>query len=274
VAGYPYTAAVVATAPTSSAAGGLIIKSMLKQKVATGFTGRRAIVDTAKCNSCHEQLGTDPEFHGGARNDATACAICHNVNMSSNGWTGDSRTFVHAIHGQTALTASTRKRTVPYTWAAVSATNNYSKVGYPGDLKKCSACHLDGTYDYTASAYTPALLAKLVDVTVATGTPTATGSAAYRNSPYITVGAVYGSGFSFAPATGVTVEAAATTKVNSPIASACFSCHDTATAQTHMANDGGGAIYEARATALAKSERCLDCHAAGKASPIKTKHKQ
>ena len=274
VAGYPYTTEVVATVPTSRAAGGLVIKSMLKQKVATGFTGRRAIVDTAKFNSCHEQLGTDPAFHGGARNDATACAICHNVNMSSNGWAGDSRTFVHAVHGQTALTASTRKRTVPYTWVAVSATNNYSKIVYPGDLKKCSTCHLDGTYDYTASAYTPALLAKMVDVTVATGTPIATGSAAYRNSPYITVGSVYGSGFSFAPATGVTVEAAATTKVNSPIAAACFSCHDTATAQTHMANDGGGAIYEARATALAKSERCLDCHAAGKASPIKTKHKQ
>jgi len=273
VAGYPYTAAVVATAPTSSAAGGLVIKSMLKQKVATGFTGRRAIVDTAKCNSCHEQLGTDPAFHGGARNDATACAICHNVNMSSNGWTGDSRTFVHAVHGQTALTASTRKRTVPYTWTAVSATNNYSKIVYPGDLKKCSTCHLDGTYDYTASAYTPALLAKMVDVTVASGTPSATSNT-HRNSPYIVGGTAYGSGFSFAPATGVTVEAAATTKVNSPIAAACFSCHDTATAQTHMANDGGGAIYEARATALAKTERCLDCHAAGKASPIKTKHKQ
>jgi formate-dependent nitrite reductase cytochrome c552 subunit len=56
--------------------------------------------------------------------------------------------------------------------------------------------------------------------------------------------------------------------------SACFSCHDSATAQTHMANDGGGSIYGTRAAALGKSERCLDCHGVGKASPIKTKHKQ
>jgi hypothetical protein len=41
-----------------------------------------------------------------------------------------------------------------------------------------------------------------------------------------------------------------------------------------MANDGGGSIYGTRAAALGKSERCLDCHGVGKASPIKTKHKQ
>lgn len=63
-------------------------------------------------------------------------------------------------------------------------------------------------------------------------------------------------------------------RLNSVIASACFFCHDSATAQTHVANDGSGAIYEARTTALTKSERCPDCHAAGIASPIKTKHKQ
>ncbi len=276
VAGYPYTPAVVATTPTSIATGGLIIKSMLKQKVATGFTGRRAIVDTAKCNSCHEQLGTDPEFHGGARNDATACAICHTPNRSSSGWAADSRSFIHAIHGTNALTSSTRKRTVPYTWHAVSATANYSQVVFPGDLKKCSACHLDGTYDFTGSAYTPALLANLLDVTVATGKFNGASTTAYSISPYVVKDNVmdYGTGFSTSPAAVITSDVAGTNLVNSPIASACFSCHDSATAQTHMANDGGGSIYATRAVALTKSERCLDCHAAGKASPIKTKHKQ
>ncbi len=278
VAGYPYTPAVVATLPTSSASGGLVIKAMLKQKVATGFTGRRVIVDTAKCNSCHEQLGTEPAFHGGARNDATACAFCHTPNRAGTGWSADSRTFVHAIHGASALTSSTRKRTNAYTWTGVSATNNYSKVVFPGDLKKCSTCHLDGTYDFTASAYTPALLANLLDVTTATGkfNGTVTGTNVFRISPYVVMDNVtdYGAGFSYNVATGVTVEAAGTNLVSSPIASACFSCHDTATAQTHMANDGGGSIYATRAVALTKSERCLDCHAAGKASPIKTKHKQ
>ncbi len=281
VPGYPYTPAVVATTPTSSASGGFIVKSVLKQKVATGFTGRRVIVDSAKCNNCHEQLGTDPEFHGGARNDANACAFCHNPNRASSGWAADSRTFIHGIHGMNAtaqLLTVNRKRTVPYTWAGVTATNNYSKVVFPGDLKKCTTCHFEGTYDFTASAYTPALLANLLDVTTATGkfNGTATGTNVFRISPYVTKDNVadYGSGFSYTVATGVTVEAAGTNLVNSPIASACFSCHDTATAQTHMANDGGGSIYATRAVALTKSERCLDCHAAGKASPIKLKHKQ
>ena len=276
LAGYPYTPAVVATAPTSVAAGGVIIKSMLKQKVATGFTGRRAIVDTAKCNSCHEQLGTDPQFHTGFRNDANSCAFCHTPNRASSGWAADSRSFVHAIHGAKALTSSTRSRTVPYMWHAVSATASYAKIVFPGDLKKCSACHLDGTYDFTASAYTPALLANLLDVTVATGKFNGASTTAYTISPYVTKDNVtdYGTGFSYTVATGVTVEGAGTNLVSSPIAAACFSCHDSAAAQTHMANDGGGSIYATRAVALTKTERCLDCHAAGKASPIKTKHKQ
>lgn len=276
VAGRPYTPAVVATAPTSAASGGVIVKVPMKQKVATGFTARRVIVDNAKCNTCHEQLGTDPVFHGGARNDATSCAFCHTPNRASSGWAADSRSFVHAIHGTTALTSSTRKRTVPYTWHAISATANYSKIVFPGDLKKCDTCHLPGTYDFTASAYTPALLANLLDVTVATGKFNGASTTAYTISPYVTKDNVmdYGSGFSYTVATGVTVEAAGTNLVSSPIASACFSCHDSATAQTHMANDGGGSIYGTRAAALGKSERCLDCHGVGKASPIKTKHKQ
>ena len=266
VAGYPYTPAVVATTPTSSASGGFIVKSVLKQKVATGFTGRRVIVDSAKCNNCHEQLGTDPEFHGGARNDANACAFCHNPNRASSGWSADSRTFIHGIHGMNAtaqLLTVNRKRTVPYTWAGVSATNNYSKVVFPGDLKKCTTCHFEGTYDFTASAYTPALLANLLDVTTASGTTVldSTTSTGFRVSPYVdkktatNAGTIYGAGFSYTVATGVTVEGAGTNLVNSPIASACFSCHDSATAQTHMANDGGGSIYATRAVALTKS--CL-----------------
>ncbi len=279
VAGYPYTPAVVATTPTSSASGGVIIKSMLQQKVATGFTGRRVIVDTAKCNNCHEQLGTDPAFHSGARNDANSCAFCHTPNRSSSGWAADSRTFVHAIHGgPNALTASSRSRTVPFLWNAVSATDNFSNVVFPGDLKKCSTCHFDGTYDFSAPQYTAALRANLLNVTTATGKFNGASTTAYTISPYVVKDNVtdYGVGFSYNVATGVTTPAAGTNLVNSPIASACFSCHDDVktVGPNHMANDGGGSIYATRAVAMTKFERCLDCHGVGKASPIKTKHKQ
>ena len=281
VAGYPYTPAVVATTPTSSASGGLIIKSMLKQKVATGFTARRVIVDTAKCNSCHEQLGTDPAFHSGARNDANACAFCHTPNRSSSGWAADSRTFIHGIHGMNAtaqILTVNRKRTVPYTWAGVSVTDNFSKVVFPGDLKKCTTCHLDGTYDFSAPQYTAALRANLLNVTAATGKFSSTSTTAFRNSPYVIQDNAtdYGGGFAYNVATGVTTAAADANLVHSPIASACFSCHDDTktVGPNHMANDGGGSIYGTRGVAKTKSERCLDCHGVGKASPIKTKHKQ
>ena len=78
LAGYPYTAANVSVNPTTSASGGLVRNGLFKKLVATGYTARRAIVDNAKCNSCHDQLGTSPVFHGGARNDGTICAFCHN----------------------------------------------------------------------------------------------------------------------------------------------------------------------------------------------------
>jgi hypothetical protein len=39
-----------------------------------------------------------------------------------------------------------------------------------------------------------------------------------------------------------------------------------------MSQDGGGALYEARGTALLKTERCLSCHGTGKLADIKVMH--
>ena len=96
------------------------IKPVLKTVVATitGNTGRRVIVAAAKCNSCHEQLGTKPEFHNGERNDPTACAICHTPNEINDGkqtinygWAGATNTYIHGIHAGS-------KRSKLFTWAA------------------------------------------------------------------------------------------------------------------------------------------------------------
>ena len=59
--------------------GGLIVIAPNVQMVATGYTGRRAIVEDKRCNACHQELGTFTEdaFHGGQRNDATTCSWCH-----------------------------------------------------------------------------------------------------------------------------------------------------------------------------------------------------
>ncbi len=259
LADYPYDAA--------SKIGGLIMAAPTQQKVATGYTARRQIVDSALCNKCHEKLGafTASAFHSGQRNDANTCAWCHRPNQTSSGWSADSEVFIHGIHGAD-------KRSVPFTWHAVSATDNFSGVGYPGVLKKCETCHLPGTYDFSASASASALPNRLYR-TVGQGIYNAATDTAKALSPYVdTTNTVnYGAGFSYNAATGVTTAAAGTTLVNSPIAAACFSCHDTDLDKSHITSNGGS-LYEARTTALAKTEQCTLCHLAGKVADIAAMH--
>ena len=91
--------------PRPNETGGLIVIAPNVQKVATGYTGRRAIVEDARCNACHQELGTFTEdaFHAGQRNDGTTCSWCHTPNRTSSGWSADSTAFVHAIHAAAKL---------------------------------------------------------------------------------------------------------------------------------------------------------------------------
>jgi OmcA/MtrC family decaheme c-type cytochrome len=282
LAAAPYVAANVAVNPTTNASGGVAVPGVLKKLVATGYTARRVIVDSAKCNTCHEQLGTDPSFHGGARNDATACAFCHNTSQLSGGWTSNSSTFIHGIHGSS-------KRTVGYTW---QASLGYATLGYPGVLKDCNQCHTPGSVNFASTGGTT-VAPNLLPSTVASGTTTAAGAS---TSPYISqvAGTKYGLAFSYttpgqayssytlvdgtvvpagtAGATGFTRPAEATTLVSSPISAACFSCHDTSTAKNHMTTNGG-AIYAPRGAGFVNGEACLACHGAGKVSDAVAAHK-
>jgi OmcA/MtrC family decaheme c-type cytochrome len=256
------------TAGMPNRTGGLIVIAEDVQKAATGATGRRAIVEDKRCNACHEELGTftTESFHAGQRNDGTTCSWCHNPNRTSSGWAADSTSFIHAIH-------AADKRTVPFTWHASTTTESFANVGYPGILSKCETCHLPGTYDFSASASAAAADNRLYRY-VATGTvlsTTATDLQKFSASPYVTAGTNYGAGFSFTPATGVTVPAADTTLVNSPTAAVCFACHDGTEALAHM-RANGGSIYAPRAAALATTEQCLVCHASGKIADIKAVH--
>jgi len=265
VAGYPYNAA--------TKVGGLITVVPNAWKVATGFTGRRLIVSNDKCNACHVQLGVEPTFHAGNRNDSQTCTFCHNVNRVNSGWGVNIKEAVHSIHGA-------GKRVNKFSWEATAGAT-YWDVTYPGILKNCEQCHIAGMYDFSATNaqsgtgltgssayYSATVMGNLLYTTVATGATSATGvviktgSETFTDSvisPFVTPGTDYGTGFSFTPATGVTKAAAPTTLVSSPISSACYSCHDSAIAKGHMVANGGS-IYEARATALAKSELCLVCH--------------
>jgi len=268
VAAYPW----VPNAPADGTAqGGLSVPAPNVWKVATGYTGRRQIVDNDKCKSCHGALGVTPSFHAGQRNDGPTCSFCHNPNRTSAGWAAGSKYFIHAIHAG-------RKRSVNYTWHAGEAGPGYDEIEFPGTLNTCTTCHVPNTFDFTNASNLSAI-AGMQLTTVATGkynSDPLTNSTYYTVSPYVIANNVfdYGAGFSYNAATNVTTEAAATTLVLSPITGACSSCHDSTIAINHM-KANGGQFYTPRSTVLglgASQEQCMLCHGPGRVAAIGVVH--
>ena len=257
------------------------------------YTARRLIVENKRCTACHEQLGANPTFHAGQRNDAPTCAFCHRPNQTSSGWSASSSSFIHGIHGASERTvgfswhaACPTGTTYPTTCTADNADPYFAKVTYPGILNNCEQCHLPGTYDFSAAASASAV-SNLLMTTVAAGVIKPDIS----TSPYVkTDGTDYGNVFATSNVTSGTVgtaacsttapcvcslaapcAAAATTLVKSPIAAACSSCHDAPTAISHM-QMMGGSFYETRAAAQTKAEQCLMCHGPGTVASIAMVH--
>jgi OmcA/MtrC family decaheme c-type cytochrome len=267
--------------PCVTTVGGLVVVTDNAWKLADGFTGRRVIVDNNKCNACHSQLGVEPTFHAGQRNDGPSCSWCHTPNRTSSGWSANASTFIHGIHGAS-------KRSVNFNWHAAcqfGATWNavtfqceragvgegpsiwYPEVEYPGFLRDCTQCHVVGAYDFSNAA-NAADVPNLLPTTAAAGAQVAGMS----TSPDVTIGTNYGSAPTFVAGTGAVTAGAATTLVSSPIASVCFACHTTATARNHITGKGGF-IYAPRSTVLAApAENCLGCHGRGKSWAINVAH--
>ncbi len=319
---YPVSASPVPLGTTDAAAtalqllpsmpnkiGGLIVIAPNAQKVASAgaaaggtggaYAGRRPIVEDARCNACHQELGTFTEdaFHAGQRNDGTSCSWCHNPNRTSSGWSADSASFVHSIH-------AANKRTGKYTWHATQETGKqiegFYDIAYPGVLAQCETCHLPGTYDFSAPASASAMPNRLYR-TVANGILNGTAGVltagcsvsltsdcmqtalgAFSIAPDVVKDNVtnYGSGFTFnaglTTSGGVASQTArpgaAASLVNSPTTTACFACHDSTVARLHMTTAGTGSIYAPRSTALGTVEQCSLCHGPGKVADIKVMH--
>lgn len=289
VAGFGRTCDPLAVpAVTTNCSNGLNVTAQDMSKTATGYTARRITAEADRCNNCHGKLGLFAEttFHSGQRNDPKMCAMCHNPNRSSSGWSADSTAFVHAIHGAS-------KRSVSYNWHSIvtlpdgtspsSATaltgteivDKFGSIGFPGTLSNCENCHAPGGYDFSAGA---GQVANRLFRTVATGTMAAPNTVGTLSlSPYVTAGTVYGTAYNSSTALPSGTEG--TSLVNSPIANACFSCHDGETVsmpgltvKDHIEINGGGSIYQQRTTALARPETCLLCHGPAGIVPIKAAH--
>lgn len=95
---------------------------------------RRQVVSTEKCAACHQNLAF---VHGGTRPAAQECTICHNPTLQD-GTSKDSVNFatqIHSIHRGTNLAN-------PY----ILGTRNYQDLRFPGDLRDCSTCHINNSY--------------------------------------------------------------------------------------------------------------------------------
>ena len=254
VAEYPWTPDMPLN---GHAQGGLSVPSPDVWKVGTGFTGRRNIVDNAKCNACHGTLGVAPT-------------------RTSSGWSAGSKYFIHAIHAG-------RKRVVNFTWHAAAAGPGYDEVEFPGTLNSCTTCHVPNTFDFTNAANLAAV-ANMELYTVATGkydTNPLTNSTYYTVSPYVVADNItdYGANFAYNATTNVTTPASGNNLVLSPITGACSSCHDTPLAINHMKLNGG-LFYATRASVLptgsttppVQTEQCLICHGPGRVAAIGEVH--
>ncbi|CAH2031778.1 OmcA/MtrC family decaheme c-type cytochrome [Trichlorobacter ammonificans] len=119
-------------------------------KAVTSANAQRNVVSTESCNSCHSKLN-GLGFHGGSRNDARICVVCHTdqrkfgrTNSASTGGAftgspyiadgevqGDFPVFIHKLHAGEALTKT------GYNYAGVQ----YNHITYPQPVNNCVKCH-------------------------------------------------------------------------------------------------------------------------------------
>jgi OmcA/MtrC family decaheme c-type cytochrome len=109
---------------------------------------RRAIVDLANCNTCHDRL----TFHGGQRLQAAECVLCHNPNADDSRYRTeqigglpaesiDFKRMIHRIHTGEDLT---RDFTII---GRNGAVHDFNEIRYPGDRRDCTSCHVNDAWN-------------------------------------------------------------------------------------------------------------------------------
>ena len=95
---------------------------------------------TNSCNKCHDPLGGlsgGPQFHGGLRNVAKACALCHTYGLGTNG-EANGKVFFHKLHMGEHLPSVVAG--TPYVMSG-----DWSTVAWPGANNNapydCTTCH-------------------------------------------------------------------------------------------------------------------------------------
>lgn len=113
------------------------------------FKGANAVVDTDKCNVCHDQLAVTFHAGRGRGGDIVACKNCHapvfpgsHVEMASR----SIENYVHAIHSFQDFDPGDTFETFDPVFAA--RYDEHINHTFPNfTIKNCEACHLEGTYN-------------------------------------------------------------------------------------------------------------------------------
>jgi OmcA/MtrC family decaheme c-type cytochrome len=224
---------------------------------------RRVVVSADKCNTCHGRfLGFSntttaaPGFggHGGNRNDPQACVICHNGNgvlrdasitngVTTYGTTIHFKSFIHALHKEQADNYPV--------WPLTKSTSTGAMAGIYTGIKNCGVCHEGDSYKSDKGVQGSSVV---YDVGVTNGTAIATS----------------GTGLASIDVTP------ADNGVISPKASACYSCHTSDGAKSHMITAGGAQFATVtQANLIPAQETCNNCHQAGlQVAPVDEVHGQ
>jgi len=256
-----------AIVPVKSAAVSIALKSTVSL-AAIIPDPRRAIVDIAKCQGCHDgkphgDLLEIPRLslHGGNRNENLGlCVMCHNANQTdvvyrylTSGTTADPRiggaetaidfkTMIHSIHA-----GGFRKQALVVI-GFNSSVNDFSYVRFPAKLRNCTTCHIDangkGTFELP-------LKAGVLGTTVNS-----------QSTYQVPLGATR----------SINVNPFTHLKI-SPTAAVCSSCHDESDAKSHMVKTGGASFAVKQADLGTKvKERCAGCHGPGKDKDVRKVH--
>lgn len=272
----------------------------------TGDAVRRRVVDSAKCDRCHERL----EFHGGSRvYEIQVCVTCHNPNFTSSGRTttdaklsvfnftpiqqeilvgwdpafnratpnyallfpetsNNLKDMIHGIHAGGERTTPFRDvRNGPGTGITLI---NAADIDFPNLLQNCEVCHVtsSGTNQQTYRADLPDNVLPTTYVTLNATTP-------------VTIASVTASRNTVPNPTDLVV---------APITGACISCHDTPVAKAHMQANGAllgpglnGPTYTDLGVARSQldalgppnfGEQCVLCHGAGRIADVVVVHER
>ncbi len=239
----------------------------------SGDAERREVVDNNNCASCHEWL----KLHGGNRVfNTNICVMCHVPNLSSSGRsitapssslvadltaadidgvdpndpltypeaTNNFKDMIHGIHGAAA-------RTTDYQFVRGDRQGyyNWSDVVFPASASDCLRCHKSETFEVPLNANTLLTTNRTTGVADGQDPTEADVSAARDTVPNDT------------------------DFVITPMAAACYACHDSQLAQAHMAGNGG-MINDNRSTVVdaGSVETCAICHGAGKPQDLEVVH--